>query len=591
VTLQASFAATLVDEWVRAGLTEAVVAPGSRSSPLAVALLADGRLRVHVRLDERSAGFFAIGLALGSGRPVVVLVTSGTAAAELHPAVVEADLAGVPLVVCTADRPPELRDVGAAQTIDQQHLYGRAVRFFADSGVPDPLGREYWRSLASRLVAESRAGPRGPGPVHANLPFREPLGGTPDDLPPGRDGARPWHDVVGGAAAPEAVVARLADGLGAANRGVIVAGRGAAEGDPSGAWALAAALGWPVLADSLAFPRLPAPGAVAAADALVRSRAALGRLRPEVVLRLGAPPASRAIASWQAALDAAGVPLWLVDPHGRFADPGRTAALVAAASPGAVCRAVATALGGSPAHLGGWRDAWDEAEAAAQAAIDAVLARPGGLSEPGVARQLFAALPASAALVVSSSMPIRDLDALAAPRTGAPTVFSNRGANGIDGVVSTVLGVAAGRRAGGTAPGAARTFGLVGDLAFFHDLSGLVWGRHEQRPEATIVVLDNAGGGIFSFLPHTAEIGAGLFERAFGTPQAPDVGAVAEALGCRVHRAATPAEFRAALDEAGEAEGVDVVVVRTERAANVAVHAALEAAVVAAVDGSAPGSG
>jgi 2-succinyl-5-enolpyruvyl-6-hydroxy-3-cyclohexene-1-carboxylate synthase len=584
VTLQASFAATLVDEWVRAGVTDAVVAPGSRSCPLAAALLADGRLRVHVRLDERSAGFFSIGLAASSARPVVVVVTSGTAAVELHPAVVEADLAGVPLIVCTADRPPELHDVGAAQTIDQQHLYGRAARFFADPGVPDDGSRSHWRSFASRLVAEAVGGLRGPGPVHANLPFREPLGDAPDDLPPGRDGGRPWHDVVAGGGAPGAGIARLADELGVARRGVIIAGRGAARGDPGGVAALAVATGWPVLADSLALPRLAAPGIVAAWDGIVRARAALGPLRPEVVLRVGAPPASRALGTWLAVLGPT-VRHVLVDPHGRYPDPARTADVVITASPGQLCRAVAAEVNGRAGRAEGFREAWDGAEAAAQTAIDAVLASSAELSEPGIARRLFSRLPGGSTFVVSSSMPIRDVDAFAAPRPGAPRVFANRGANGIDGVISTVLGAATDRRE----RDGARTFGLLGDLAFFHDLSGLVRGIHEEVVDATIVVVDNAGGGIFSFLPYAAELGADLFERAFATPQAPDLGAVAAALGCGVHRAASPAEFDAALGEADAAEGVSVVVVRTDRAANVAVHAALETAVAAAVDALGPG--
>ncbi|HXZ82890.1 MAG TPA: 2-succinyl-5-enolpyruvyl-6-hydroxy-3-cyclohexene-1-carboxylic-acid synthase [Acidimicrobiales bacterium] len=585
MTLQASFAATLVDEWVRAGIVDAVVAPGSRSSPLAVALLGDERIRVHVRLDERSAGFFAIGLALVSARPVVVVVTSGTATAELHPAVVEADLAGVPLLVCTADRPPELRHVGAAQTIDQQYLFGRAVRFFADPGVPDVDGRCHWRSFASRLVAEATAGPGGPGPVHANLAFREPLGGTPDDLPPGRPEGRPWHDAIGRIDVPEEAVERLVAEVGPTRRGVIVAGRGAAEGDPGGVLALAAAAGWPALADTLAFPRARQTEVVAAWDLVVKSQAALRALRPEFVLRVGAPPASRAVATWQTALCGAGASSVLVDPHGRFADPDRIAAVVLRASPGALCRRVADALAGRPGGPEGWLARWERAEAVAQDAIEEVLGATDEFSEPAVARGLFARLPAESTLVVSSSMPIRDLDAFARPRVGAPTVLANRGANGIDGVLSTVLGAARGASAVRSGSGG-RTFGLLGDLAFFHDLPALVRGRHEDVIDATVVVVDNAGGGIFSFLPYPRDLDAGLFERAFGTPQSPDLSGVAEALGCRVHGASSPAEFAATLDETAFWRGVQLVVVRTDRARNVAVHAALERSVVAAVDGA-----
>jgi len=581
VTLPASFTATLVDEWVRAGVTDAVVAPGSRSSPLALALLGDDRIRVHVRLDERSAGFFAVGLALSSCRPVVVVVTSGTAAAELHPAVVEADLAGVPLVVCTADRPPELRGVGAAQTIDQQHLFGRAVRHFADPGVPDEAGRRHWRSFASRLVAEATCGPRGPGPVHANLPFREPFGGRADDLPPARDGARPWHEVVTGDDASKAAVERLVREVGVARRGVVVAGRGAAVGDPTGAVTLAAAAGWPVLADSLAFPRRPGAGVVAAWDAIVRSATALTALRPEVVLRLGAPPASRALSAWVSVLTEGGASQVLVDPHGRFGDPGRAAGAVLAAAPGGLCRRATDAVARAGGRRGGWLEAWGAAEAAAQAAIDAVLGGFSQLTEPGIARHVVAGVPADSTLVVSSSMPIRDVDAWAALRDGAPVVYANRGANGIDGVVSTVLGAAAHRAPPGPR-GPARTFGLVGDLAFFHDLSALVRGTHENVIDATIVVVDNSGGGIFSFLPYAEEVEPAVFERGFATPQSPDLGAVAEALGCRVTRVSSPGELVADLGDA-EPPGVRVVIARTERGANAAVHAALETAVATAV--------
>ena len=588
MTLPASFAATLVDEWARAGVTDAVVAPGSRSGPLALALFGDDRIRVHVRLDERSAGFFAVGAALASCRPVVVVVTSGTAAAELHPAVVEADLAGVPLVVCTADRPPELRGVGAAQTIDQQHLFGRAVRYFADPGVPDVAGRRHWRSFASRLVAEATGGPRGPGPVHANLPFREPFGGRADDLPPGRDGARPWHEGVTGDDAPGTAVERLVAEVGVARRGVVVAGRGAAHGDPTGAAALAEAAGWPVLADSLAFPRRPGSGVVAAWDAIVGSATALRALRPEVVLRLGAPPASRALSAWISAVTEAGASQVLVDPYGRFSDPARAAGTVLAAAPGVICRHAADAVARAGGRRRGWLEAWTAADATAQAAIDAVLGGLSQLTEPGIARHVVAGLPADSTLVVSSSMPIRDVDAWAAPRDGAPVVYANRGANGIDGVVSTVLG-AASQGASPGSRGPVRTFGLLGDLAFFHDLSALVRGAHEDVIDATIVVVDNSGGGIFSFLPYLAEVEPAVFERGFATPQSPDPGAVAEALGCRVTRVASPVGLVAALGDAAP-PGVRVVIARTERGANAAVHAALETAVATAVDdAAAPG--
>ncbi|MBW3627616.1 MAG: 2-succinyl-5-enolpyruvyl-6-hydroxy-3-cyclohexene-1-carboxylic-acid synthase, partial [Actinobacteria bacterium] len=481
-TAQATFAATLVDEWVRAGLRHAVVSPGSRSTPLAVALAADDRLRLHVHHDERAAGFLALGIGKATGVPAVVLTTSGTAAVELHPAVVEASQSGVPLVVCTADRPPELQGVGAPQTVDQVHLYGRAVRWFCPV---DPAGAapSTWRSLAARAVAEATGAP--PGPVHLDLAFREPLVGEPGPLPPGRPDGRPWHRAVRSVAGPDDAGLDEISGLLAGERGVIVAGAG--SGGPGEVHALAAATGWPVLADPTSACRVPAPATVAAFDALLRHHPFAEARRPEVVLRLGRPPASRILAEWLAGSAARQV---LIERHGEWLDPDRTAAAVVAGDPGAWCSALARRLARSRAAEA-WAGSWNAAEAAAQAAMDHVLARHREVTEPGVARRLAATLPAGATLVVSSSMPVRDLEWYAAPRTGLRTL-SNRGANGIDGVISTAVGVALTTTAPATA--------LVGDVAFLHDANALL-GLAGRGVDLTVVVVDNRGGGIFSFLP------------------------------------------------------------------------------------------
>ena len=325
--VQATFAATLVDEWARDGLTDAVVCPGSRSTPLALALAAHGGVRLHVHHDERSGAFLALGLGLASGRPALVLTTSGTAAAELHPAVVEADLAAVPLLVCTADRPPELRDVGAPQAIDQVHLFGRSVRWYGDPGVPEAAGRDRWRALAARAYATT-IGAR-PGPVHLNLPFREPLVGTPGPVPPPRAG-RPWTAVVEGAAsagpsAPPGAAApslppeleALVDDL-AGRRGVLVAGLAPVDG--AAVHAAAEALGWPVVAEPRSPAWMPAPTLVPHIDAVLRSPRAAAVLRPDVVVRIGAPGSSRVVNEWFAGTGAhevvVGAPGWS-DPAAR----------------------------------------------------------------------------------------------------------------------------------------------------------------------------------------------------------------------------------------------------------------------------------
>lgn len=577
MTLPGDFSATLVDEWTRSGVRDAVIAPGSRSSPLAIALVSNPSIRTHVRLDERSAGFFAIGLALATKRAVVVLTTSGTAASELHPAVIEADLAGVPLIACTADRPFELHGVAAPQTIDQMHLFGRAPRYFFDFAVPDESTAPQWRALASRIVAEALFGARGSGPVHANLPFREPFDAEAGRPTPGRSDGAAWHAIAGGESAPPAAVERLVDLVRATDRGLIVAGRGA--GDQAAIEAFSAACAFPVLSDSLAFPRRPFPGLVAAWEPILKSAVANEALRPEVVVHLGAPPASRPLATWMARLGLGGTRHVLVDPHRRFADPARLADDVLIGAPTEILSGATALLAGRETDAGLVAE-WAAAEREAQRAIDAALDGESASSEPATSRDLAAFLPDSSEVVVSSSMPIRDFDAYARPRAGAPVVFANRGANGIDGVSSTVLGVAAGSASlGDHGP----TVGLLGDLAFLHDLSALVRGKEEKPIDATFVVVDNEGGGIFSFLPYASELDQAVFERAFATPQSVDVAAVAHSLGCDVHEVAKRSEFSDALKRAIAHEGLDVVVVRTERARNVALHASIDASVAAAV--------
>ncbi len=583
--VQAAFAATLVDELVRGGVVHAVVCPGSRSTPLALALAAHTGMAVHVRLDERSAGFTALGLGVATGHPAVVLTTSGTAAAELHAAVVEADLAGVPLVVSTADRPPELQGVGAPQTIDQTRLFGGSVRWFADPGVATGGSRSWWRSLASRAVAEATAGPSGPGPVHLNLPFREPLIGEParGGVPPGRKGGARWHTVVTGPTGPDSGLARtLADQcLGV--RGVIVAGAGC--GDPETVLHLATALGWPVLADPRSGLRMPHPAVVGSADGLLRSERFAAGHRPDAVLRLGGPWVSKVVNSFVSSAVAQGASCWVVDPSDRWPDPERQVPVVVRADPTSLCRAVLDQLSASgvpPTEApGDWGREWREAEAAAKAEIGRQLGGgvDGSMTEPLLAHRLFAWLPGAATLVVSSSMPVRDIEAFATVRPEPPRVVANRGANGIDGVVSTALGVALG--SGGP------TVSLVGDLAFLHDVSALV--RSDGFGAGlTVVVADNAGGGIFSFLDTAAAVDAAAFETLFGTPQAVDVARVAEGFGWEVDDlgpASGSADLEEALARRVESGALSVIRVRMpERPVNVAVHARINAAVAAAVD-------
>jgi 2-succinyl-5-enolpyruvyl-6-hydroxy-3-cyclohexene-1-carboxylate synthase len=581
--IQATWCAVMVDEWVRGGVRRAVVCPGSRSAPLALALARHRDIDVDVRLDERSAAFYALGSAIASGRPVVVCTTSGTAAAELHAAVVEAHHAGVPLVVCTADRPPELHDVGAPQTIDQAGIFGGAARFAVDLGVADWEARASWRAVASRVVAEALAGPSGPGPVHVNVALREPLLGTAVDAPAGRPGGAPWHRATSSGSSGIAEH-NGADGTGvdrwvarfARRRGVVVAGAGA--GRPDDVFALADVLGWPVLADPLSGCRVRRAGVVGAADGIVRSPQAVRRLRPDTVVCLGAPWASRALATWIESL-APGADQVVVDRWWRWPDPARVAGEVIVADPGAWCRVLAAALGAGAAGVGAppaWRGAWERVDAAAWAAVGTWCAEAAGVTEPSVARAVAESVPAGGLFVVSSSMPVREVEWFVEPSPSPPRTVANRGANGIDGVVSTALGAAA---------AGPPVVALVGDLAFLHDLTALVRPAGAE-PDCTVVVADNGGGGIFSFLPQAAALAGDEFERLFATPQAVDAAAAAAGLGVPVDDVDDIAGLRRALAEATSRGGVRVVRVRLpDRAKNVALHDEVFDALGAAVDG------
>jgi 2-succinyl-5-enolpyruvyl-6-hydroxy-3-cyclohexene-1-carboxylate synthase len=566
VNAQATFAATLVDEWVRCGVAHAVIAPGSRSTPLVLALDDHPGVRLHVRLDERSAGFFALGLGLAGRVPALLVTTSGTAAAEAHAAVVEASYARVPMIVCTADRPPELQGVGAPQTIDQTRLYGMAPRLYFDPGVATSDLAATWRPLAARAFAGALHHPLGAGPVHVNLPFREPLVAVPDSLPPARSEDAPWLAVSSGAVA--AVPRRIIDSIERCERGLLIAGAGC--GDATAVYRLGAALGWPVLADARVVGRLPDPILVTAGDSICASDAFLTAAKPEVVVRFGSAPTSKRLTNHTMA---SGARLVVVEESWPWGDPDGGAAEVVLTAPDRAVDAITGLVAPRSSTSTGWCDLWAAAESAAQAAIDEVIAGTTRLTEPALARTLYAGLSSADRIFAGSSMPIRDLEWFAGPSATPPRVLANRGVNGIDGVTSTALGAAAGE------PASPLT-ALLGDLSFLHDLSALVWGA--GPPPATIVVVDNGGGGIFSFLPQAANLGRERFERLFGTPQSPDIADVARAFACEVVELATGDDLLELARSTPQA--LRIAVVRTDRAENVALHGAINSLVAERVE-------
>jgi 2-succinyl-5-enolpyruvyl-6-hydroxy-3-cyclohexene-1-carboxylate synthase len=587
-----------------------------------LSLAREERLRCHSHIDERCSGFFALGLAKSSGLPVAVTCTSGTALAELLPAAIEAREAGVPLLILSADRPPELRESGAGQTIDQVKIFGDSAKWFFDVGVQEldldtpgaagaqaggsraasgsldatAIGRLRWmRTLACRAYWRALEG--RPGVVHVNFPLREPLVTDGSPLPEDPTGRRAGMPYVRRAPAQ----ARTADGeaelrslLAGARRGVLVAGRHERH-PPLGAAAAAfcEAAGWPLLADPLSGARRGA-AAVAHYDAMLRDPAFAGEHRPDLVIRVGDLPTSKPLREWLAGLD--DTPQATLDAEGGWQDPAAVLDYSLALEPAQILAELAREPGALAPADPDWLDAWHSADELAAEAILGVLAA-GGLGEPTVAAELGVLLPAEATLFVASSMPVRDIETFWPVRPDPPRALCNRGANGIDGTVSSAFGAAA--------DGRGPVVLLIGDVALAHDIGGLLAARRLQLP-LTIVLIDNGGGGIFDFLPVAgapmarAEAGAvaasatataepdgeqDIYTRHVATPTGLDFAHAAQLYGLGHERVADVASFREALERALIARPPDarIVEVRGERATNVALHRRVWAAVSGAL--------
>jgi 2-succinyl-5-enolpyruvyl-6-hydroxy-3-cyclohexene-1-carboxylate synthase len=548
----------VVDDLVRFGMEHACVSPGSRSTPIALALWRHPHVDVYVHLDERASAFFALGLAKATGRPVAVTCTSGTAVAELFPAVVEAWMSRTTLVLLTADRPPELRGVGSNQSIDQPGIFGSYVRASIDAPVPgvEPDGGR-WHELVVEAMRASMGPP--PGPIHLNLPFREPL--VPRDVTlPAAEPSGTEHAIVS-APEPEEVEA-LRGEIASTDRGVILAG--SMRESPATLVALSRRSRWPLIAEPTSGHR--SPGALSAGQFLLAHERFRSSHTPDVVLQFGAAPMSRAGLEL---VRRAGT-LLIADQDHLIADPHRKASRTVHAEAAALEAELTSAL--EPRVETRWWHAWLEADTVARVAVDEELDRHDEPTEGRVARDLAASLPDDSTLVVGSSMPVRDLDAYMLPRDGL-RVLANRGASGIDGFVSTALGVAA---------SGARTAAYCGDLTLLHDVGSLLWSARRGH-DAVFVVPNNDGGVIFSFLEQSA---LPEFEELFTTPHGLDLAyicAAAEAGHTRVERAA---DLAPTVERARAAGGVHVVEVPIDREENVWRHAEVQAAVEEALRGA-----
>ena len=564
----ATFCATLVDEWLLCGVKHAVICPGSRSTPMAVALANRADIELHVFHDERSAAFAALGIGKASKVPAILLCTSGTAAVEFYAAVVEADHALVPILVCTADRPPELQNVGAPQTINQNNLYGDSVRSFVDAPVAENHEKNQWRSVARDAFHASLGKNllKTHGPVHINLQFREPLIGVAEELPkqlkPITESST--NQMIRGTFffVTNFIKRRRFLRLIKKRRVLVIAG--ADVEDARDLLHLANKMGWPVLADPRSGARVEENEVVICAmDSLVRDEQFARLQKPEVILRIGEPLVSKVVNSWLAVSKATQI---VVTSTPVLIDPEQMTKLHIISDRQLISDLISQS---SVNEDRAWLKSWSDAEAKAQRAINNALAHESTLSEPAIARAVHRTAPEHSNLFVSSSMPIRDIEWFAAPRVGLQ-VYANRGVNGIDGVVSTAVGVALATKS--------TTILLIGDLAFLHDSNALI-NCITRDIDLRIVLIDNCGGGIFSFLPQATAIDSAKFEKVFGTPHNADLVLIAKAHGL----VATTVTSLDQLTDALLICGPQLIRIATDRGENVRVHERINQMVSAAL--------
>jgi len=589
-----------VNELLRAGVQNVVICPGSRSTPLALAFAAQAGMRTWMHVDERSAAYFGLGMAKQLRQPVALLCTSGTAAANFLPALVEARLTHVPLLVLTADRPHELRDNGAPQSIDQNRLYGTYVKWFVEVALPEATNAalRYIRTIAARASALTQAVPAGP--VHLNFPFREPL--TPEPVPDqpllpvaqrdlaawqGRPDNASYVEVHNApAGAPTATnLAYLVDLVQRIRRGLIIVGP---NDDPSLAEPivrLAQHLGYPILADALSQLRCGVHDQallLSSYDAFLRIDSFVESVQPELVLRFGAMPTSKPVLLYLKRH--AACPLLVIDGHAGWEEPTQLASKLIHADPAALCQGLLKALEQHGEELPvsqAWVSRWQEADRVTRQTMETAIHNFDELFEGRVFNELADLLPNDTTLYVGNSMPVRDLDTFFHCTGERIRIMGNRGANGIDGVVSSALGASAG--AGQNKP----TILVVGDLSFFHDLNGLLAARLHNL-NLTIVLINNDGGGIFSFLPQAAY--PEHFEQLFGTPTGLDFRLAVEMYGGQYQKVENWEQFRKLVSRGLHTGGLQVIEVQTERASNVKMHRQLWEVVGTALNEQAMGT-
>lgn len=555
-----AYAASFVDELAQNEVKHVVVSPGSRSTPLALLLVEHPDIEIHINVDERSAAFFALGLAKALKEPVGLLCTSGTAAANYYPAVIEAFYSRVPLIVLTADRPHELRDVGAPQAIDQIHLYGRHVKWFVEMALPESTDgmMRYARTVGARAVATAAAEPAGP--VHLNFPLREPLIPDLDQAKEYRQNKRTPSVLIdsGERSLSASQIEAVATTLSKAKQGIIVCGELPHPEMKEVIVALAKKLAFPVLADPLSQLRSGSHDKaviIDAYDTFLRDETAKAAFRPEVILRFGSMPVSKPLLLFMKKQKQA-ITL-VVDGGAGWREPAGLATNMIYSEEKDFCLRIAESITSSPDDE--WLRLWQTVNGATKDALASVRDEA-ELSEGKLFALLADMMPLDSTLFVGNSMPIRDLDTFFLNNGKGIQTIANRGANGIDGVVSTALGVSTVSK---------NTVLAIGDLSFFHDMNGLLAAKL-QKQNITILLVNNDGGGIFSFLPQANE--REHFETLFGTPHGLDFSHTAQLYGGKYNKVQNWDEFEKVFTESFEIQGLKIIEVPTERESNLQKH-------------------
>jgi 2-succinyl-5-enolpyruvyl-6-hydroxy-3-cyclohexene-1-carboxylate synthase len=567
-----AYLTAVINELVAGGVRKVVVSPGSRSTPLALLLAACPKIHIYLDIDERSAGFLALGMAKAARRPVALVCTSGTATANYYPAVIEAFYARVPLIVMTADRPHELLHVGAPQTIQQAGMYGNYVKSSSEIDIPeqDLAMIRHDRLICARSVA--LAGTRPYGPVHLNFPLREPLvPAIPETWPDNRSDSSTVHVTAGIRTLSETDVEALTNVLKGIKRGLIICGELETSNAGAALHLLAEKLGFPLLADPLSGLRRSDAGSgevlVEGYDTFLREKHAAASFRPELILHFGAVPVSKGLKLW---LKQQTCPQFVIDGGDGWRDPEGTARKMIYCDEAWLCRTLADRL---PRRVNRhWIARWQQVNDITEHVLARVRDQQ-RLDEMQVFARLRALLPPDAHLFVGNSMPIRELDTFLTGAPSSPMVYANRGVNGIDGVVSTAVGVSLVKK---------NTVLAIGDLSFFHDMNGLLSAR-QHHANLTIILMNNDGGGIFSFLPQAAE--KKYFEALFGTPHGLDFAHAAALYGADYDKVSDLTGFERAMKRAFHHSGLKIIEVSASRSENVAGHRRLRQQVGEALAG------